>query len=66
MTLRQMVRRVLATWGRAHWLAVSWARAPGRRSYGLRRLASMLVLDLAAACVVLFIAGMLVSPWIGL
>jgi len=32
----------------------------------LRRLAGILVLDLAAACVVFFIFAMLVSPWIGL
>jgi hypothetical protein len=32
----------------------------------LRRLAGVLLLDFAAACVVLFIFAMLVSPWIGL
>jgi hypothetical protein len=66
LTSRQMARRVLATWGGAHRLAVGWALSPGRRAYGLRRLAGALVLDLAAACVVLFIFAMLVSPWIGL
>jgi len=66
LTSRQMVRRLLITWGGAHRVAVGWARSPGRRAYGLRRIAGVLVLDLAAACVVLFIFAMLVSPWIGL
>jgi hypothetical protein len=66
LTSRQMARRLLATWGGAHRLAFGWARSPGRRVDGLRRLAGILVLDLAAACVVFFIFAMLVSPWIGL
>jgi hypothetical protein len=66
LTSRQIARRLLATWGGAHRLALGWARSPGRRAYGLRRLAGALVVDLAAACVVFFIFAMLVSPWIGL
>jgi hypothetical protein len=66
LTSRQMARRLLAAWGGAHRLAVGWARSRGRRVDGLRRLAGILVLDLAAACVVFFIFAMLVSPWIGL
>lgn len=66
LTSRQVARRLLAIWGGAHRLAVGWARSPGRRGYGLRRLAGVLLLDFAAACVVLFIFAMLVSPWIGL
>ena len=66
LTRRQVMRRLLATWGGAHRLAVGWARSPGRRVSGLRRLAGVLVLDFAGACVVLFIFAMLVSPWIGL
>jgi hypothetical protein len=66
LTSRQVTRRLLTTWGGAHRLAVSWARSPGRRGYGFRRLAGVLVLDFAAACVVFFIFAMLVSPWIGL
>jgi len=66
LTTRQMMRWLLATWGGAHRLAVGWARSPGRRGYGLRRLAGVIVVDFAAACVVFFIFAMLVSPWIGL
>lgn len=66
LTPRQVGRRVLATWGGAHRVAVGWARSPGRRAYGVRRLARVLVLDLAAAAVALFVVAMLVSPWIGL
>jgi hypothetical protein len=66
LTWRQMTRRLLAAWGGAHLLAIGWARSPGRRAFGLRRLAGALIVDLAAACVVLFIFAMLVSPWIGL
>ncbi len=66
LTSRQIARRLLTAWGGAHRLAVGWARSPGRRRDGLRRLAGILVLDLAGACVVFFIFAMLVSPWIGL
>jgi len=66
LTSRQMVRQSLAAWGGAHRLAVGWARSPGRRALGVRRLAGALVVDLAVACVVFFIFAMLVSPWIGL
>jgi hypothetical protein len=66
MTSRQVARRLLATWGGAHRLAVGWALSPGRHGYGVRRLAGVLVLDFVAACAVLFIFAMLVSPWIGL
>jgi hypothetical protein len=66
LTSRQVARGLLATWGGAHRLAVGWARSPGRLGYGLRRLAGVLVLDFVAACAVLFIFAMLVSPWIGL
>jgi hypothetical protein len=66
LTPRQMARRTLAAWAAAHGLAVRLVRSPGRRVNGLRRLAGVLVLDVAAACVVLFLVGMVVSPWIGL
>jgi hypothetical protein len=66
LTPRQMARRTLAAWAAAHRLAVRLVRSPGRRVNGLRRLAGVLVLDVAAACVVLFLVGMVVSPWIGL
>ncbi len=66
LTWRQITRRLLGAWGGAHLLAIGWARSPGRRAFGLRRLAGALLVDLAAACVVLFIFAMLVSPWIGL
>ncbi len=42
------------------------ARTPGRRGYGVRRLAGVLVLDLAAGCVGVFVIAMIISPWIGL
>jgi hypothetical protein len=63
---RQMARRTLAAWSAAHRLALRLVRLPGRRVNGLRRLAGVLVLDVAAACVILFLVGMIVSPWIGL
>jgi hypothetical protein len=63
---RQMARRTLAAWGAAHGLALRLVRLPGRRLNGVRRLAGVLALDLAAACVALFLVGMAVSPWIGL
>jgi hypothetical protein len=56
----------LAAWAAAHGLAVRQVRLPGRRSNGLRRLLGVAVLDLAAACLALFLVGMVVSPWIGL
>lgn len=63
---RQVARQGLSMWGRAHRMAGRMVRSPGRRAHGLRRLAGMVVLDLAAACVGLFLFGMIVSPWIGL
>ena len=66
LTPRQMAHRTLTTWAAAHGLAARLVRLPGRRLNGLRRLVGVLVLDVAAACVVLFLVGMAVSPWIGL
>ena len=66
LTPRQMVARVMGTWGAAHRAAARWARTPGRRAYGARRLAGVLVLDLAAGCVGVFVIAMIISPWIGL
>ena len=66
LTPRQMVARVMATWGAAHRAAARWARTPGRRAYGVRRLAGVLVLDVAAGCVGVFVIAMIISPWIGL
>ncbi len=63
---RQMARRTLAAWAAAHGLALRLVGSPGRRLNGARRLAGVLVLDVAAACVALFLVGMAVSPWIGL
>jgi hypothetical protein len=63
---RQMAARIMATWGSAHRVAARWARSPGRRAYGLRRLAAVLVLDFAVACVAVFVMAMIISPWIGL
>ena len=56
----------LAAWAAAHRLALRLVRLPGRRLNGVRRLAGVLVLDVAAACIALFLVGMAVSPWIGL
>jgi hypothetical protein len=66
LTPSQLARRVMSTWGAAHSAAARWARSPGRRAYGMRRLAGLLVLDLAAACVGVFVVAMIISPWIGL
>ena len=66
LTPSQLARRVISTWGAAHSAAARWARSPGRRAYGMRRLAGLLVLDLAAACVGVFVVAMIISPWIGL
>jgi hypothetical protein len=66
LTPSQLVRRVMSTWGGAHRAAARWARSPGRRAYGVRRLVGVLVLDLAAACVGVFVVAMIISPWIGL
>ena len=63
---RQMLAAVMVTWGAAHRAAARWVRSPGRRAYGARRLAAVLVLDLAAACVAVFVVAMIISPWIGL
>ena len=63
---RQMIGQVMVMWGAAHRAAARWTRSPGRRAYGVRRLAGVLVLDVAAACVALFVVAMIVSPWIGL
>jgi hypothetical protein len=61
-----MARRTLAAWAAAHGLALHLVRLPGRRLNGLRRLVGVAVVDLAAACLGLFLVGMIVSPWIGL
>ena len=61
-----MIGQVMVMWGAAHRAAARWTRSPGRRAYGVRRLAGVLVLDVAAACVALFVVAMIVSPWIGL
>jgi hypothetical protein len=66
LTPRQFARRVVASWAAAHRLASTLVRRSGRRAHGLRRLLGLLVLDLAAACLGLFLVGMVVSPWIGL
>lgn len=62
----ELLRRASAAWGAAHRLAWRLARLRGRRWSGLRRLSGVLAFDLAAACLVLFLVGMIVSPWIGL
>jgi hypothetical protein len=64
--LRELLRRLVQTWAGAHRLAFGLLRSRGRRRDGLRRLARVLVADLAAGCLVLFLVGMVVSPWIGL
>gem|GEM_PF-2050701 len=64
--LRQLLRRAAQAWASAHRLAFGLLRSRGRRRDGLHRLAGVLALDLAAACVALFLVGMIVSPWIGL
>ena len=66
LTSRQMVAAVMVTWAAAHRAAARWVRSPGRRAYGARRLAGILVLDVAAACVAVFVVAMIISPWIGL
>ncbi len=66
LTPRQMLARVMVLWGGAHRVAARWARSPGRRAYGFRRLAGVLVLDVAVACVAVFVVAMIISPWIGL
>ena len=66
LTPRQIVARVITAWGGAHRAAARWVRSPGRRAYGVRRLAGVLVLDVAAACVGVFVVAMVISPWIGL
>jgi Phosphotransferase enzyme family len=66
LSARQMVARVIVLWGGAHRVAARWARSPGRRAYGLRRLAGVLVVDVAVACVAVFVLAMIISPWIGL
>jgi hypothetical protein len=66
LTPRQMLAAVLVMWGAAHRAAARWVRSPGQRAYGARRLAGILVLDVAAACVAVFVMAMIISPWIGL
>jgi hypothetical protein len=63
---RQLVRQLLVKWARAHVLVVRLLLSPGRRGRGLRRLGGVALLDMVAGCVGLFLAGMVVSPWIGL
>jgi hypothetical protein len=62
----ELLRQIARGWARAHSLAIGLLRARGRRHHGARRLVGVLALDLAAACVALFVVGMVVSPWIGL
>jgi Phosphotransferase enzyme family len=66
LTPRQMAGRVMVMWAEAHRVAARWARSRGQRAYGLRRLAGVFLLDLAAACVTVFVVAMIISPWIGL
>ncbi|HTW10842.1 MAG TPA: hypothetical protein VME46_25305 [Acidimicrobiales bacterium] len=66
LTPRQFARRTLSSWGAAHRLAVRLARAPGRRLHGARRMLGLLVIDIGAACAVIFLVAMVVSPWVGL
>ena len=63
---RAMLSRCGRAWASAHGLALRLLRSPGRRTDGFRRLVRVLLLDLAAACIVLFLVGEIVSPWIGL
>lgn len=63
---RQFLRRCGEAWGAAHRLALGLLASRGRRIDGLRRFVLVLVVDLVAACVVLFLVGEIVSPWIGL
>lgn len=63
---RQVARRGVVLWAGAHRLAARMARSPGRRAHGVRRMASLLVLDFVVACLGLFLVGMIVSPWVGL
>lgn len=63
---RSVLRAALGIWAGAHRLAARLLARPGRRRHGARRLAGLLVFDLAAGCVALFLTGMVVSPWIGL
>lgn len=64
--LRQFVGRCAEAWGAAHRLALRLMLSRGRRVDGFRRFIWVLVLDLVAACVLLFLVGEIVSPWIGL
>jgi len=66
LSLRDLLRRIAQAWAGAHRLALGLLRSRGRRRDGLRRLVRVLAADLAAACLVLFLVGMIVSPWIGL
>jgi hypothetical protein len=63
---RQILRRCGQAWAGAHRLAWRLVCSRGRRRDGFRRLARVLAVDLAGACLVLFLVGMIVSPWIGL
>jgi hypothetical protein len=65
-SVRQLLKRTTAAWGGAHRLAAQLVASRGRRWHGLRRTVGLLVLDLAAAAVAVFVFGMIVSPWIGL
>ncbi|HET9058872.1 MAG TPA: hypothetical protein VFN61_03040 [Acidimicrobiales bacterium] len=60
------VRAGWAAFRATHRLVARLLRSPGRRAHGLRRLAGVVVLDLAVASLGLFLFGMIVSPWIGL
>lgn len=66
LTPREFLHLATSAWGRAHRLALRLLRSPGRRVHGLRRMAGLALVDLVAACGVVFLAAMIVSPWIGL
>jgi hypothetical protein len=64
--LRQFLGRCGEAWGAAHRLALRLLLSRGRRVDGFRRFIWVLMVDLVAACVLLFLVGEIVSPWIGL
>ncbi|HYA45335.1 MAG TPA: hypothetical protein VED59_06995, partial [Acidimicrobiales bacterium] len=63
---RGVALHLLAAWTGIHRLVARLVWWPGRRLYGLRRLAALAALDLVLACAALFLVAMVVSPWIGL
>lgn len=63
---KAMVKAGWATFKATHRLVWRLLRSRGRRLHGVRRLVGVAMFDLAAACMGLFLFGMVVSPWIGL